>query len=53
MTDSQYTSPCHPDVKLYAHPLGMELICACGRAYTNPAAYDTVVVDGKNRRGIR
>ena len=47
MTDSKYTSPCHSDVKLYAHHLGMELICACGRAFSNPDC--TVVVDAKNR----
>lgn len=47
MTDSKYISPCHPDTKLYAHPLGMELICACGQAYNNPDC--DIVVDGKNR----
>lgn len=47
MTDSSYDSPCHPDVKLYEHRLGMELICACGRAYTNPAAYTRIPVNGK------
>ncbi len=46
MTDSKYTSPCpdHEPVTLYVHPQGNELICACGRAYTNPDS--KMVVNG-------
>ncbi len=49
LTDSKYDSPCHPDTKLYAHRLGMELICACGRAFTNPDC-QTVVNSKRSTR---
>lgn len=47
MTDSKYTSPCHPEVRLYEDRYRVLQCPGCGRAYDNPD--DDTVTDGKNR----
>ena len=48
MTDSRFTSPCHPEVRLYEDKYHILQCPGCGRAYNNPD--DQTVTDGRTKR---